>query len=60
VEGHHGRIVVDPEGRYEVMNCRPATEYAGDVPLLRVDLKKRVTAPPVESDPWASRSPYER
>jgi hypothetical protein len=32
------RIVVDPEGGYEVMNCWSATEYAGDIPLLRVDL----------------------
>jgi hypothetical protein len=51
---------VDPDGGYEVLNCRPATEYAGDVPLLRVDLKKRVAPTPIKSDPWASRSPYER
>ena len=47
------QIVKDPAGAYEVMNCRPATEYADETPLLRVGLRKRVT-PPVEStDPWS-------
>jgi hypothetical protein len=54
------QIVIDPEGSYEVMNCRPATEYAGGAPLLRVDLKKRVAPPAVDADPWAARSPYDR
>ena len=40
------QIVKDPAGAYEVMNCRPATEYADETPLLRVGLRKRV-APPV-------------
>jgi hypothetical protein len=51
------QIVADPEGDYEVMNCRQATEYAGDTPLLRVDLKKRVAAPVDTADPWAPRRP---
>ena len=47
------QIVKDPAGAYEVMNCRPATEYADETPLLRVGLRKRA-APPVEStDPWS-------
>jgi hypothetical protein len=54
------RIVVDPEGSYEVMNCRPATEYAGGTPLLRVDLKKRDIPPIADTDPWAPRRPYDR
>jgi hypothetical protein len=54
------QIVVDPEGTYEVLNCRPATEYAGDTPLLRVDLKKRETPPAAPPDPWAPKSPYDR
>jgi hypothetical protein len=42
------QIVVDPEGAYEVMNCRPATEYT-DARLLRVDLRRREapTVPPL-------------
>jgi hypothetical protein len=35
------QIVKDPAGPYEVVHCRQATEYAGDIPLLRVDLRKR-------------------
>ena len=54
------QIVVDPEGTYEVLNCRPATEYAGDTPLLRIDLKKRETPPAAPSDPWAPKAPYDR
>ena len=54
------QIVVDPEGSYEVMSCRPATEYAGGTPLLRVDLKKRETPTAASPDPWAPRSPYDR
>ena len=51
------RIVKDPEGDYEVMNCRPATEYGGSPPPLRVGLRKR-DVPRVEDDgPWASRRP---
>ena len=54
------QIVKDPEGTFEVVNCRPATEYAGDVPLLRVDLRKREAPPVTPPDPWAPRSPYDR
>jgi len=57
------QIVVDPEGAYEVKNCRPATEHT-DARLLRVDLKRREAAPPpappTPFDPWAPRSPYGR
>ncbi len=38
-------IVKDPAGAYEVMNCRPATEYVGDIPLLRIGLRKREARP---------------
>jgi hypothetical protein len=54
------RIVKDPEGNYEVVNCRLATEYAGDIPLLRVDLRKREAPPAATPDPRAPRSPYDR
>jgi hypothetical protein len=50
------QIVVDPEGSYEVVNCRPATEYT-DTALLRVDLKRREAPPAAPSDPWAPRAP---
>jgi hypothetical protein len=42
------RIVKDPEGDYEVVGCRPATEYGGDPPPLRLGLRKR-EAPRVEA-----------
>ena len=49
------RLIADPEGDYEVMSCRPATEYTAGPPLLRADLRRRRRdAPPVEEpDPWA-------
>ena len=56
------RIIKDPEDTYEVMSCRPATEYGDDPPLLRVDLRKRRReVPPAETpDPWAPRFPDNR
>ena len=53
------RIVVDPEGDYEVLNCRPATEYT-DAPLLRVDLRRRGLPPPAPPDSWRPHAPYDR
>jgi hypothetical protein len=53
------QIVVDPEGTYVVVNCRPATEYT-DAQLLRVDLKRREAPPTAPPDPWAPRSRYDR
>jgi hypothetical protein len=54
------QIIPDPHGDHEVMGCRPATEFKGDNPLLRVDLKRidRDAAPVVEPTPWAPRSRY--
>ena len=55
------RIVKGPDGDYEVVSCRPATEYADDVtPLLRVGLRKRVPQALETPDPWAPRPPYGR
>jgi len=54
------QIIKDPHGNYEVMGCRPATEYGDDPPLLRVDLRKRETPPARDPDPWAPWSPYDR
>ena len=49
-------IIKDPAGAYEVMSCRPATEYGGHPPLLRIGLRKRETAPPAKDpEPWAPR-----
>ena len=60
VDHSSGRIqlVKDLNGEYEVMSCRPATEYGDDPPLLRVDLKRidRSTVPPSEPTPWGPRS----
>jgi hypothetical protein len=54
------QIVVDPAGNYEVVNCRQATEYGADPPLLRVDLRKREAPPAASPDPWVPRPPYDR
>lgn len=51
------QIIKDPDGDYEVMGCRPATEYGGDPPPLRVGLRKR-EAPRIEDpEPWSPRRP---
>jgi hypothetical protein len=47
------RIIQDPAGAFEVMSCRPATEYGGDPPLLRIGLRKREASPVEHPDPWA-------
>ena len=54
------QIVKDVEGAYEVVNCRQATEYGADPPLLRVDLRKRETPRASPPDPWAPRVPCDR
>jgi len=36
----HVSLIKDPDGDYEVMGCRPATEFREDPPLLRVDLRR--------------------
>ena len=51
------QIVKDSDGEYEVMGCRPATEYA-DSALLRVDLKKPDRHPSAwdAPRPWSPRA----
>ena len=51
------QLVKDPAGDYEVVTCRPATEYGGDPPLLRVGLRKREAPRPADPDPWTSGHP---
>ena len=51
------QIVKDPEGSFEVMSCRPATEYGGDPPLLRVCLRKREAPRPADPDIWTPGRP---
>ena len=51
------QILKDPQGSYEVMGCRPATEYGGDPPLLRVDLRKREATPIADTEPWTPGHP---
>jgi hypothetical protein len=51
------RIVKDPEGDYEVMGCRPATEYGSAPPLLRVDLRKREATANADTEPWTPGGP---
>jgi hypothetical protein len=50
-------IVKDPAGDYDVVSCRPATEYGGDPPPLRVGLRKREAPRVEEPDPWPPRRP---
>ena len=35
------QIIDDPDGEYEVVSCRPATELGADPPMLRVNLRWR-------------------
>ncbi len=35
------QIVEDPDGEYEVVSCRPATELGANPPMLRVNLRWR-------------------
>ena len=35
------RIVEDPDGEYEIVGCRRATELDADPPMLRVNLRRR-------------------
>ena len=50
-------IIKDPAGAYEVMSCRPATEYGNHPPLLRVGLRKREALPAKDPEPWAPQRP---
>ena len=47
-------LIKDPDGEYEVMGCRPATEFREDPPLLRVDLRRidRGQPSPPAAAPW--------
>src|SRR4051794_31130184 len=62
VDQSSGRIEIiqDPDGDYEVVTCRTATEYGGDPPPLRVGLRKREAPPIHDTDPWAPRHRYDR
>jgi hypothetical protein len=51
------RIVKDPAGDYEVVSSRLATEYGGDPPLLRVDLRKREATANAGTEPWTPGPP---
>ena len=55
VDHASGRIalVKDPDGAYEVVSCRPATEYGGRTPLLRVGLRKREVPQAEGIAPWS-------
>ena len=50
-------IIKDAGGDYEILSCRLATEYGGNPPLLRIGLRKRVSAPAEEPGPWSSTRP---
>ena len=49
-------IVKDPLGDYQVASCRPATEFTGDTPLLRVGLRK-IERQQADANPWDDAEP---
>jgi hypothetical protein len=51
------QIVKDPQGSYEVMSCRLATEYGSDPPLLRVGLRKREVPRADDTTLWSQERP---
>jgi hypothetical protein len=51
------QVVKDPMGDYEIVSCRPATEYGGDPPLLRLGLRERVSVVAEEPAPTWSEGP---
>jgi hypothetical protein len=53
-------IIKDAGGDYEILSCRPATEYGKNPPLLRIGLRKREITRIEEPDPWPARHPYGR
>jgi hypothetical protein len=59
VDHSSGRIQIigDPQGTYEVVSYRPATEYGGDPPPLRINLRKREAPPTGDTNPWAAGNP---
>ena len=59
IDQSSGRIALikDAGGDYEILTCRPATEYPGNPPWLRVGLRKRVAAPVEDPNPWSSTRP---
>jgi hypothetical protein len=54
----HVSIIKDPDGDYEIMGHRPATEFREDPPLVRVDLKRveRVSLPWSEPGAWSAKT----
>jgi len=58
VDQSSGRVALikDPDGEYEVVGCRPATEFREDPPLPRVDLRRidRGQPSPSAAAPWSS------
>jgi len=52
-------LIEDPAGEYEVMGCRPATEFRENPPLLRVDLR-RVDRRQFSESAAAPRPPFPR
>jgi hypothetical protein len=53
-------IIKDAGGDYEILSCRPATEYGENPPLLRIGLRKRMAAPVNEPTSWPPPWPYGR
>ena len=53
-------IIKDAVGDYEILSCRPATEYGKNPPLLRIGLRKRETTRIEEPTPWPAPRLYGR
>jgi len=59
IDQSSGRITLikDVAVTTKSLTCRPATEYPGNPPWLRVGLRKRVAAPVEDPNPWSSTRP---
>jgi hypothetical protein len=54
------RVIKDPAGEYEILNCRQATEYGSATPLLRLGLRRLESSPVNTSAPLPMRRLYRR
>ena len=54
------RVIKDPTGGYEILNCRQATEYGSTPPLLRLGLHRLEFTPVDVSTPLPTRRLYHR
>jgi len=54
------RVIKDPTGEFEILNCRQATEYGGATPLLRLGLRRLEFVTAAAAAPLPMRRLYRR